>query len=90
MTAQQIINVSLGTRDGWVVNQSEWGQPERVGLTGASRGPKFNPQQPHEGSQPSMYSYSVLIYIQINKSTNKISIIASLRNILSGSNYKHI
>jgi hypothetical protein len=37
-----IINKSLG--------QSEWDRPEQAGLTGESRDPKFNSQQPHEGS----------------------------------------
>jgi hypothetical protein len=42
----------------------EWGGPERAGLTGASRGPKFRSQQPHEGSQPTEQLQCVLIYIK--------------------------
>jgi hypothetical protein len=28
------------------------------------QGPEFNSQQPHDGSQPYLYTYSVLIYIK--------------------------
>jgi hypothetical protein len=35
-------------------------------LTGESRGPKFNSQQPHEGSQPSVQLQCTHIY-KINK-----------------------
>jgi hypothetical protein len=41
------------------VDQSEWGQLEQMGLTGASRGPKFNSQQPHEGSQQCFHTHKV-------------------------------
>jgi hypothetical protein len=53
-----IINKSLG--------QSEQGQPELAGPIGVSRGPKFNTQQPHEGSQPSVQLQCTHIH-KINK-----------------------
>jgi hypothetical protein len=54
-----IINKYLG--------HSEQGQPKRAGLTGANRGPKFNSQQPHEVSQPSVQLQCTHIH-KINKS----------------------
>jgi hypothetical protein len=38
----------------YLLGWSKQGWKERVGLTRVSRGPKFNSQQPHEGSQLSV------------------------------------
>jgi hypothetical protein len=43
---------------------------EKVGPTGASRGPKFNSQQPHEGSQPFVQLQCTHIH-KVNKSLKK-------------------
>jgi hypothetical protein len=51
-----IINKSLG----W----SKEGQPERMGPTGTSRGPKNPIPNNHMKAHNHLYSYSVLIYIK--------------------------
>ena len=59
-----IINKSLGQSEQGL---SEQGRPELVGLTGASRGPRFNSQQPLEDSQPFVQLQCTHIYKMINK-----------------------
>jgi hypothetical protein len=46
---------------------SEQAGTERAGPNGASRGPKYNSRQPHEGSQPSVQLQCTHIH-KINKS----------------------
>jgi hypothetical protein len=49
-----IVNISLGL--------SKRGRPEGVGLTEVSRSPKFNSQQTHESSQPSVQLQRIHIH----------------------------
>jgi hypothetical protein len=45
------VSVTLASLQKYQVRWSEWGQMSRAGV---SRGPEFNSQQPHDGSQPSV------------------------------------
>ena len=52
---------SLGRSEQGLCKQ---GQPDKEELTGASRGPKFNSQQPDEDKQLPIQLQCVLIYIK--------------------------